>query len=178
MSNLDLVITVDTAIAHLAGSLGIPVWTLLPFFPDWRWLRDAIGYAMVSDDEAVSTGGSWRVEGCDIECGKRACTGHSTERLTGRIRLGEWRREEATASSESLFNEAHRLQQAGSLIEAVETYRRLLHHASDHSGARNNLAVCLQNEGRIEEAMEQCREALRCAPAKCAGAQQPRVCSS
>jgi ADP-heptose:LPS heptosyltransferase len=43
VENLDLVITVDTAAAHLAGALGKPVWTLLPFAPDWRWLvgRDA-----------------------------------------------------------------------------------------------------------------------------------------
>jgi ADP-heptose:LPS heptosyltransferase len=35
---MDLVITIDNSTAHLAGALGVPVWVLLPFAPDWRWL--------------------------------------------------------------------------------------------------------------------------------------------
>jgi ADP-heptose:LPS heptosyltransferase len=40
ITNMDLVISVDTAVVHLAGALGKPVWTLLQFNPDWRWMLD------------------------------------------------------------------------------------------------------------------------------------------
>jgi hypothetical protein len=40
MKNLDLVITADTAVAHLAGALGVPVWVALSRIVDWRWLLE------------------------------------------------------------------------------------------------------------------------------------------
>jgi hypothetical protein len=40
LKNLDLVITVDTMVAHLSGALARPVWTLLPYQCDWRWMLD------------------------------------------------------------------------------------------------------------------------------------------
>jgi len=40
IANLDLVITVDTSVAHLSAAMNKPTWILLPHFPDWRWLLD------------------------------------------------------------------------------------------------------------------------------------------
>ena len=40
VAGMDLIIAVDTSVAHLAGALGKPVWTLVPFAPDWRWFQE------------------------------------------------------------------------------------------------------------------------------------------
>ncbi len=40
MANMDLIITCDTSVAHLAGAMGLQTWILLPFAADWRWLRN------------------------------------------------------------------------------------------------------------------------------------------
>jgi hypothetical protein len=37
---MDIVISIDTSVAHLAGALGVPVWLLLSWVPEWRWLLD------------------------------------------------------------------------------------------------------------------------------------------
>lgn len=61
IANLDLVISVDTAVAHLTGALGKPVWTLLPLIPDWRWLlkRDDSPWYPSMRLFRQSTAGEW-----------------------------------------------------------------------------------------------------------------------
>ena len=61
IANLDLVITCDTSVAHLAGALGAPVWVGLPFAPDWRWML-----------------------------GRSDCPWYPTMRLFRQLRPGDW----------------------------------------------------------------------------------------
>ena len=59
IEDLDLTISVDTAVTHLAGALGKPVWTLLPFALDWRWMlnrEDSLWYPTMRPFRRPSTG--------------------------------------------------------------------------------------------------------------------------
>jgi ADP-heptose:LPS heptosyltransferase len=70
VARLDLVISIDTSVAHLAGALGKPVWILLNNSPDWRWLleREDSPWYPTARLFRQSTFGNWqevvgRVEG-------------------------------------------------------------------------------------------------------------------
>jgi tetratricopeptide (TPR) repeat protein len=74
MSNLDLIITPDTSIAHLAGALGRPTWVALSYVPDWRWLLnrdDSLWYPTVRLFRQGSDG-DWKSAISKIEQALRA----------------------------------------------------------------------------------------------------------
>lgn len=61
MAGLDLVISVDSSSAHLAGAIGIPVWVLLDSIADWRWLRDGERTAWYPTMRLFRRTQDWRV---------------------------------------------------------------------------------------------------------------------
>ena len=72
--NLDLVVTADTAIAHLAGALGVPVWVALQFSPDWRWLLRPRRLSLVSNHATLPPNHIRRVAGRFAHCQGRPGT--------------------------------------------------------------------------------------------------------
>jgi tetratricopeptide (TPR) repeat protein len=93
MKNLHLVISCDTAIAHLAGALGVPVWLALPYVPDWRWLlerEDSPWYPsmrLFRQTEAVDWNGVF--ERMALRLSERLGAGTSPRPLTVEIAPGE-----------------------------------------------------------------------------------------
>ena len=143
LKHVHLVITVDTAVAHLAGALAIPTWVLIPVTPDWRWLRER-------------TDSPW----------------YPTIRLFRRSRSGAWDevfervREELLLKCRAAwhFNMGIIHMRQGQPAEAIESYRQALRIKPDHAQAHNNLGNALKSQGQPAEAVECYRQALRCDP--------------
>ena len=87
ISQLDMVITVDTAVAHLAGAMGKPVWILLPYVPDFRWLLDCTDSPWYPSARLFrkSKGGDWDEVLSRV---KRALTVESPHLLGRRSKIG------------------------------------------------------------------------------------------
>jgi tetratricopeptide (TPR) repeat protein len=138
ISQLDLVITVNSSIADLAGALGKTTWLLLPFVPNWRWLL----------------GGSnspW----------------YPSLRLFRQPSFGDWRsvitsislvleaRSSAAEVPEPLLVLAAQYQQLAQLEAAQIVYRQFLEIQPDHAGALQNLGVICYSLGNLAAETQQ-----------------------
>jgi len=90
MHNLDLVIAPDTALAHLAGALGVPVWLALPFAPEWRWLLTG-GQSLVSQHAPLPPEGAGQLVRTLHAPGRRCAAAIGPGAISSPLREGRQR---------------------------------------------------------------------------------------
>jgi len=145
VEHLDLVITVDTAIAHLAGALGKSVWMLCRFDSEWRWMlerSDSPWYPSMRIFRQ-SRPGDWEIP---------------LARL--RSALAEVLEGKAPAVPARSMREAQSVFHSGDLAAAASRLRALAAEHPSAADAANNLGCVLQAMGRSAEAAREYRRAL------------------
>ncbi|HUI10192.1 MAG TPA: tetratricopeptide repeat protein [Bacteroidota bacterium] len=154
LAHIDLLITVDTAIAHLAGAMGKPVWVLIPRIPDWRWQLDreeTPWYPTMRLFRQTVTG-DWSspVGRISVDLTLAAAgikgSGDSLELSTGFVEKGS-----------ACFN-------AGDTEGALRFFREALAADPADSRARNALGVVLTHRGELEAAAVELRRAIELDP--------------
>jgi len=146
MEQLDLVITVDTATAHLAGALGKPVWLLLPFAGEWRWLhgRDDSPWYPTMRIFRQPTPGDWR-------------SVIDTVRFALRL-------ESTDETLPVLSEEGLQLKRDGRFEEARLVFEKLVSQFPDHAESFSNLGNILMALGKPAEALKRHEQARQLAP--------------
>ena len=188
IAQLDLVICVDTAIAHLAGALGKPCWVLLPKTgTDWRWLRDRTDspwypHSMRLFRQAVM--GDWRdaIEQIGHACAhefpastpvaadpgryQTAVALYSSGRFADALAtLQPLLASPAAANLAAAYNVAAACSFSLKQMQDAEMYwRRAIQEKPDFASAYNNLSALLKELKRLPEAEAACRQALAISP--------------
>jgi tetratricopeptide (TPR) repeat protein len=146
IANLDLVITIDTAVAHLAGALGIPTWLMLPTVPDWRWLldrEDSPWYPSMQIFRQPAPG-DWQ---------------------TVIINLQRELARQSSSPAVALTNLGVELDGAGNHAVALECYREAISCDAGMAVAHYNCGNTLSTLGRHDEACTAWQQALALDPA-------------
>ena len=200
--NLDLVIAVDTAVAHLAGALGVPVWLALPQASDWRWLvgrEDSPWYPSMRLFRQRRRG-DWNevflrmARALEQRVQKNAPRSNPPPAVApadpsrADYRQGlELLRQGKLAESVALLRRAVAfrpaegewqhglgvaLARSGKLLEAIGCFREALRLDPAGAEVHNNLGLALLHAGHASDAVDSFREALRRKP------QWPEVCNN
>lgn len=130
IENLDLIVSIDTSVAHLAGAMGKPVYLLLPELPDWRWMLDR------EDSPWYPTLRLFRQE-------KAGDWGPPLTRIARRLETlaRNLQRARSVTGPSGLLAAAAHLHKQGNLIEALIFYRRLLQREPDHPEGLHGLGL-------------------------------------
>jgi tetratricopeptide (TPR) repeat protein len=148
--NLDLVIAVDTAVAHLAGALAVPVWVAIPFASDWRWLRgreDSPWYPTMRLFRQRQRG-DWE----DVFQRMAEALGKRLEGISSATR--PLPSPEMVAQAEALHEEGLGYVGDERWEQAIACFRRALEIKSHWPEAEHNLGVALAKQGQLDEATE------------------------
>lgn len=151
MECCDLIISSDTATAHLAGALGRPVWVPLKHVPDWRWMLDRPDTPWYPTARLYRqhTAGDWSGVFGDLERDVTQMI-HATQ--------GNWLTER--------FELALSLQRAGDVVGAETLYRDILDRAPNHPDSLHLLGVARQQQGDPITAVNLISQAISLSPAQ------------
>ncbi|ASF47474.1 tetratricopeptide repeat protein [Methylovulum psychrotolerans] len=152
VAQLDLVICVDTVIAHLAGALGKPVWLLLPHNADWRWLtgRDDSPWYPQTVLFRQRQAGDWA-----------ELIGRVKERLKGLLGLAP---PVSATDLAALLRAGLAHQQAGQLPQAEALYRQVLQTQPHHPDALHFLGLIAYQLDKHDIAVQLINAAIRYQP--------------
>jgi tetratricopeptide (TPR) repeat protein len=164
--NLDVVITVDTAVAHLAGALGKPVWLMNRYASCWRWLlerHDSPWYPSLRVFRQPALGDWASVVREVLRAGLAFTGGQGVQREASRPSAKGTLTLPAPDLA-SLLQQALDLHNGGELIGAIAAYRRILEIFPDQFDALHYLGVALAQLRRFEEALAPLARAIEIRP--------------
>ena len=153
IENLDLVISVDTAVAHLAGAMSKPVWVLLPFIPDWRWM-------MNREDSPWYP--SMRLFRQKIKGNWDSAFQQIADELRVLVETHGNRKQSPLTSNpaEELFKQGNRFYDRNDLPKAISAYRKTIEVKDDFFEAYYNLGNTYLDQREFEKAISQYQRAL------------------
>ena len=168
IAQLDLVITVDTAVAHLAGALGKPVWVLLPAVADWRWLQhrsDSPWYPTMRLFRQQRPG-EWDAVFMEVsQTLARVLNGASPVFPLGdKVNIEHPPQLQAKSAVADWMHQGETLFQAGEFAAAKAAYAQAYALDPDNIDACSNLGVCQFELGELEDARQQLERAITLQP--------------
>ncbi len=167
IANMDLIISVDTSVAHLAGAMGKPVWVLLPYSPDWRWMldrEDSPWYPTMRLFRQPEPG-DWETVFFNVaEALQRFVQNQKTSNGPNNILEIHTPSKSFPFDIEKELKKAFQYHQSGELDKARVIYENILEINPNNSDALHLLGVIVHQTGKNELAVDLISRAIKISP--------------